>query len=335
MPDIVTFTLNPAVDISTSVDRVRPVHKLRCAKARRDPGGGGINVARVVKRLGADVLAVYTAGGPIGEHLRHLVEREGIRSLTIPIRGDTREDLAVVENETGEQYRFVLPGPELAEAEWRACLDALAALEGKPRYLVASGSLAPGVPNDFYGKMVAAMKGSGAKGAKIAVDTSGLPLRRALEAGIYLIKPNLREMRELAGAALDCEDDCIAAARALVNDGRAEVVALTLGHYGAMLVTRDIALRADAIPIKPVSTVGAGDSFLGAMVARLAAGHSMEDAFRYAVAAGSAALLAHGTELARHEDVERLIGAVSLRKVGHGPSTLSVRPRASGDPGFQ
>jgi len=310
MPTIVTFTINPAVDISTSVALVRPAHKLRCAAPRRDPGGGGINVARVVTRFGADVLAVFTVGGPIGEHLKELVAREGIRSLTIPIRADTREDLAVVESETGQQYRFVLPGPALAATEWRACLDALASPDLEPRFMVASGSLPPGVPDDFYAKLATTMSGGD---VKLIVDTSGLPLQRALEAGVYLIKPNLREMRELLGAPMDREHDCIAACRRLVKEGRAEVIALTLGHYGAMLVTRDVALRADPVPIKPVSTVGAGDSFLGALVARLAAGRDMEDAFRYAVAAGSAALLAHGTELARRDDVERLLSAVKVR----------------------
>jgi len=314
LPDIVTFTINPAVDISTSVERVTPEHKLRCARARRDPGGGGINVARVATRFGADVLAVYTVGGPIGEHLKQLVAREGIRSLTVPIAGDTREDLAVVEDETGEQFRFVFPGPLLAEPEWRAGLDALASLAPKPRFLVASGSLAPGVPDDFYGRVVHAMQESG---AKIIIDTSGLPLRCALDAGVYLVKPNLRELRELVGEPLAHEDDCIGASRRLVDEGRAAVVALTLGHDGAMLVTRELVLRADAVAIKPVSTVGAGDSFLAALVARLAAGHGMEDAFRHAVAAGSAALLAPGTELARREDVERLLGAVAVRAVDH------------------
>jgi 6-phosphofructokinase 2 len=142
-----------------------------------------------------------------------------------------------------------------------------------------------------------------------------VPLKKALDAGVYLIKPNLRELRELVGEPLARETDCFAAARALVEQGRAAVVALTLGHNGALLVTRDLALRADPLPIKPISTVGAGDSFLGAMMARLAAGRDMEDAFRYAVAAGSAALLAHGTELARREDVERLLGAVAVRSI--------------------
>jgi 6-phosphofructokinase 2 len=312
MPTIVTFTINPAVDISTSVAVVQPAHKLRCTAPRRDPGGGGINVARVVTRFGADVLAVFTVGGPIGQHLKELVDRESIRNLTIPIRADTREDLAVVESETGQQYRFVLPGPALAETEWRACIDALAAPDIKPRFLVASGSLPPGVPDDFYANLVEAMRSFG---TKIIVDTSGTPLKRALDAGVYLIKPNLREMRELTGRSMEREADCIAACRQLVETGRVEVVALTLGHYGALLVTRDLALRADPLPIKPVSTVGAGDSFLPALVARLAAGHDLDDAFRHAVAAGSAALLAHGTELACLEDIGRLLGAVTVRAI--------------------
>ena len=315
MPTIVTFTINPAVDISTSVAVVQPAHKLRCTAPRRDPGGGGINVARVATRFGADVLAVFAAGGLIGQHLKELVDREGIRNLPIPIRGDTREDLAVFESETGQQYRFVLPGPAFAESEWRACLDVLASPDTKSRFLVASGSLPPGVPDDFYARVVKAMRGTGDKDAKIIIDTSGTPLKRALDAGVYLIKPNLREMRELTGQSMGCESDCISACRELVEAGHAEVVALTLGHYGAMLVTRDLALRADPLPIKPVSTVGAGDSFLAALVTRLATGHDLQDAFRYAVAAGSAALLAPGTELARPEDVERLLGAVTVRSI--------------------
>jgi 6-phosphofructokinase 2 len=312
MAHIVTLTINPAVDISTSVGRVRPVHKLRCAAARRDPGGGGINVARVAKRFGADVLAIYPVGGPIGQLLHRLVEQEGIRSLSIPISQDTREDFAVREAETGEQYRFVMPGPYLSEGEWCACLAALTSFEDRPAFIVASGSLPPGVPEDFYGKIVEATRDTG---GKIVVDTSGPPLRNALDAGAYLVKPNLREMRELVGGPLEREEDCIAASRRLIDARRAEVVALTLGHYGALLVTRDLILRANALPIKPVSTVGAGDSFLGAMVAQLAAGHGIEDAFRYGVAAGSAALLAPGTDLCRREDVERLLNDVNLQRL--------------------
>lgn len=313
LAEIVTVTINPAVDVSTSVESVTPTHKMRCDEARRDPGGGGINVARVAQRFEADVLAIYPAGGPIGQLLQRLVEHEGIRSLTVPIARDTRESFTVFETENAEEYRFVLPGPPLSEAEYQACLDAFNSLPDRPRYTVASGSLPPGVPDDFYGRLI---RHVGDRGGKIVVDTSGPPLKRALEAGVYLIKPSLREMRELTGESLDRESDCIAACRRLVDAGQAEIVALTLGHYGALLVSRELELRANPLPIKPVSTVGAGDSFLGAMVVRLAAGHGLEDAFRHGVAAGSAAILTQGTDLCRRADVERLLGDVVVQVLG-------------------
>jgi len=239
LPNIVAFIINPAVDISTSVPVVQPAYKLRCEEVRRDPGGGGINVARVAMRLGADVLAVFTVGGPIGDHHKDLVKQEGIRSLTIPIRNDTREDFSVVKTETGQQYRFVLPGPVLTETEWRACLESLASFDARSRFLVASGSLPPGVPDDFYARLVTTMR---AGDVKFIVDTSGPPLKRALETGVYLIKPNLREMRELVGEAMESEVDCIVACRALVDAGRAEVVALK--HCGFLLLRYSPSQRA-------------------------------------------------------------------------------------------
>jgi 6-phosphofructokinase 2 len=312
LADIVTLTLNPAVDISTSVEQVRPIHKLRCAATRRDPGGGGINVARVARRFDADVLAIYPVGGPIGKLLHRLIEHEGIPSLTIPIARDTREDFTVLDVKRDEQYRFVLPGPCLSEQEWRACLDAFTSLDPKPRFVVASGSLPPGVPEDFYSRIVQATRDIG---GRLFLDTSGPPLKAALDAGVYLVKPSLRELRELVGRPLEREADFVAACRRLIEARQAEVVALTLGHYGALVVTRELTLRANALPIRPVSAVGAGDSFLGAMVVRLAAGHRIEDAFRYGMAAGSAAMLTPGTDLSRREDVERLLDDVVVRKI--------------------
>jgi 6-phosphofructokinase 2 len=311
MADIVTLTINPAVDISTTVDRVRPVHKLRCDVAKRDPGGGGINVARVIKRFDADVLAIYPVGGPIGQLLQRLVEHEGIESRTIPIALDTREDFTVSESESGEQFRFVLPGPRLAENEWRACFDTVRSAGGQARYVVASGSLPPGVPTDFYALVSKAAQHAG---AKFVLDTSGPALKAALKSGAYLIKPSLGEMRELTGEPLEREEDFIRACRGLVEREQVEVVALTLGHYGAFAVSRDLTLCASALPIRAKSAVGAGDSFLGAMLVRLAAGQGLEDAFRYGVAAGSAALLTAGTDLCRREDVERLVKDVVVRR---------------------
>src|SRR4029079_1435249 len=147
MPRIVTLTPNPAVDLSTAVERVVPRSKLRCAQPRRDPGGGGVNVARVVKRLGGDVEAILPVGGFTGELLRRLLEKEDISSCLIKAEAATREDFSCTESSTASQYRFVLPGEPLRESEWRECLAALAAR--KPDFVVGSGRLAPREAADF------------------------------------------------------------------------------------------------------------------------------------------------------------------------------------------
>ena len=312
MAEIVTLTPNPAIDISTSVDRIVPMRKLRCAPQRRDPGGGGVNVARVVKRFGGDVEAILPVGGFTGQLLRRLINDEEIPHRVIEVEAETREDFSVSELSTAQQYRFVLPGLPLCEAEWRECLKALAGPEPRPKFVVGSGSLPPGVPNDFYAQAAAIAR---KLGAKFIIDTSGAPLAIAMEHGVYMIKPNLREMRDLVGVELLNQNDWIIAARAYINAGKVEVVALSLGHLGALLVTRDQALRSQALPIKPVSAVGAGDSFLGAMIFSLAKGKSLTDAFRLGMAAGSSALINEGTELCRPADAYRLYATATIESV--------------------
>jgi 6-phosphofructokinase 2 len=309
MTDIVTITPSPAIDLSTAVDRILPVAKLRGKTQRRDPGGGGINVARVIRRLGGDARAIYPVGGAIGKLLRQLLDQEGVASHTWTIAGETRENFFVDEISADRQYRFILPGPRLHESEWKECLKLVSALEPFPRYLVASGSLPDGVPDDFYAQVGRIAK---RRGAKVVLDTSGPALAAAVAEGVDLIKPNLREMRELTGSEPSDAYAWEAAARDLVGTGKATVVALTMAHLGAALVTRDEVLRAPPIPITPRSAVGAGDSFLAALVWRLASGASRADAFRLAVAAGAAALLHPGTELCRPADVARLADQVTI-----------------------
>ena len=296
MTDIVTITPNPAVDLWTSVERIVPVSKLRGTSQRRDPGGGGINVARVIKRLGGDVSAIYSVGGVTGELLRKLLDKAGVASRTFAIAEETREDFFVSEISTGQPYRFILPGPRLSESEWQECLRLLSGIEPFPRFVVASGSLPDGVPDDFYARVARIAK---QRGARMILDTSGRALAEAVAEGVDLIKPNLREMRELAGSEPSNANEWEAAARALVHSGKVAVIALTMGHLGAVLVTRDQVLRAQPLPVTPVSAVGAGDSFLGALIWRLAAGADLRESFRQAVAAGAAALLNPGTELCR------------------------------------
>ncbi|WP_375309002.1 1-phosphofructokinase family hexose kinase [Bradyrhizobium sp. A5] len=308
---IVTLTINPAVDISTSVKKMLPFTKMRCAEAQRDPGGGGINVARVLNRLGAEATAIYPAGGATGQTLAALVEREAVRSIVIPTSNDTREDITVFDETTREQFRLVFPGALLSEFEWQQCLDAIARISPQAAFVIASGSLPPGVPPDFYGRVAQAAKGP----AKVIVDTSGASLKAALDVGVYLIKPNLREFQDLAGISSADEPSLIQAGRRLFDRYRIEIIALSMGPSGALLLTRDIALRAKGLPIELVSVSGAGDSFLGAMVSRLAEGAPLETALRYGVAGGSAALLSPGTGLCLGADVHRLASSVNVTAI--------------------
>jgi len=315
MSQIVTLTMNPAVDLSTSVTRMAPFTKMRCAPGHRDPGGGGINVARVLNRLGIDATAIYPAGGVTGQLLKNLVEREAVRSVIIAAQNETREDVTVFDESTREQFRFVFPGAALSEMEWQECLASIGRLTPPPAFVIASGSLPPGVPENFFGRVAHACKGL----TKVIVDTSDLHLKPALEHGVYLIKPNLHEFQRLVGITASDDAALIAAARDLIGRGQTEIVALSMGPEGALLITRDLALRASGLPVDAVSVSGAGDSFLGAMIWRLMNDDDLETALRYAVAAGSAALLSPGTELCLAADVHRLVTEVIVRPVVCGP----------------
>ena len=225
---------NPAIDIFVNVDHVEPTRKICCSAPKRDPGGGGINVARVAHRLGSDVAAIYPIGGAIGKLLQRLLEREGIASLVTPSHVETRENFTAYEKDSGFQYSFVLPGSRLHETEWQACLHRLASLPSAPKFVVASGSIPPGVPDEFFAQ---AVKHAKAMGAKTVIDTSRGALAAVLEEGVTLIKPNLMELSEYVRAPLDNDRDRVAACRKLTAAKRAEAVALTLGDQGALLVT--------------------------------------------------------------------------------------------------
>jgi len=308
----VTLTMNPALDVSSEVAAVEPMAKLRCSAPRVDPGGGGINVARVMRRLGEDAACVFPAGGATGQRLVALLRREGVHIVPVAIAEETREDFTVLERRSSQQYRFVMPGPSLSSMELATCLDAMHLEDICPAFVVASGSLPPGTPPDFYADIARQAK---ARGRRLVLDTSGAALKAALGAGVYLVKPNLRELRELSGQPLDDEAAMLAAARAIIAGGGAEVVALSLAEKGARLITHDAAWSALAPAIVPVSTVGAGDSFVGALVHALATGAALPAALRQAVAAGTAALLSHGTELCKAEDMARLLPEIAVRQI--------------------
>ena len=301
MKTIVTLTLNPSIDGAAQAVVVRPTQKIRTSDERYDPGGGGINVARVVQELGGMTLAAYLAGGATGGVLDELLDAAAITRRRVSIQDHTRISHAVYERSSGQEYRFVPAGPVVQESEWRALLALLENLDCD--YLVASGSLPRGVPDDLYGTVADLAR---RKGARLVLDASGSALRAGLARGVHLVKPSLSELETLLGRKLLDQTSQEAAAQELVESGAAELVALTLGRDGALLATSGRTQRLPALKVAVKSAVGAGDCFVAAMTLGLARGRSARDAFGYGMAAGAAAVLSAGTGLCRREDVERL-----------------------------
>lgn len=303
MKTIVTLTLNPAIDGASETDVVRHTLKIRTTSERFDPGGGGINVARVVNRLGGRALAVYLAGGATGYVLDSLVEGHHVDHCRVDIAGDTRISHAVYERSSGHEYRFVPEGPWITDDECAHCLAALEDVDCD--YLVASGSLPRGVADDFYCRVLAIAR---RRGARFVLDTSGEALRQTLACGgAFLVKPSIGEFEALLGRSLRNEAALIDAASGIIARGEAEHVVVTLGRDGALLVNADGHLRLPAIDVVTKSAVGAGDSFVGAMTYGFATGLNAVGAFRLGIAAGAATVLTPGTDLCHRADVERLL----------------------------
>jgi 6-phosphofructokinase 2 len=311
MRPIVTLTINPTIDAFCRTDRVIPVRKVRTHGEHYVPGGGGLNASRMIRELGGATVAFYMAGGLTGQALEGMVERTGLAAVRIPMTGLTRVSHVVLEESTGQEYRFTPEGPDVEEAEWRHCLEVLAVVEAP--YVVASGSLAPGIPADFYAQVARLVK---ERGGRMVVDSSGPPLREALAEGVHLIKPSRGELEKLLGRTAASVAEAEALALEVVASGRAEIVALTLGAEGAVLATRDGAIRLSSPKVETRSAVGAGDAFLGAMMYAMASGQSLPQAFALGVAAGAATAAASGTALATRAQIEGLLPEVTVQLVG-------------------
>jgi 6-phosphofructokinase 2 len=301
MKPIITLTLNPTIDGSASADVIQPIRKIRTSDEQYHPGGGGINVARVIEELGGTARSLYLAGGVTGAILDDLLRSSGIDAQRIAINGYTRIAHTVFERSSGQEFRFVPEGPEVSSEEWDICLAALEALDFD--YVVASGSLPRGLSASAYERVVDI---AGRKNARVVLDTSGPALRQTLAKGVFLIKPNLRELEELTGHGLPNTAAQVSAARILIAANAAQIVALTLGSDGALLVSNDEAWSAVVPPVIARSAVGAGDSFVGGATLALAQGKSLREALASGVAAGTAAVLAPGGGLSQRNDVERL-----------------------------
>ncbi len=302
---ILTVTLNPTIDISAAVDRIEPARKLRCDSAYYEPGGGGVNVARVVRELGGEVSAFVVAGGATGRWLSDMLAKADVPAHVYDGGDLTRSSFHITERSSGKLFRFVLPGPTLPASQSEDILAALATAIKHVQcgYLVVSGSLPPGMPDDLWRRLADLCR---AQQIRLVADTSGAALHALVGAGIHIVKPDRPELENLRSRLGWTGQSIEDTARGLIANGTAEIVVVTLGADGALLVSRQLELRQPAPRVDQRSPVGAGDSFVAALVLALAQDRDLSDAFRLGMAAGAAAVITPGTGLACRADVERL-----------------------------
>lgn len=311
---IVTITMNPALDKSTTVPKLAPEKKMRCTQMITEAGGGGINVSKAIKKLGGDTIAIFPSGGMNGKKIEEYLSAQGINCQIISTKEETRENIVVSETETNAQFRFVLPGAKIGQEEADACFKLLEQMKPAPAYIVASGSLPPGLSGQFFSDLAKLAK---KLKARFIIDTSGEPLQMAAKEGVFLLKPNLGELSALVGKEqleLNEVDD---AALEIVRKGSCEVMVVSLGPSGALLVTKDGCEHIPSPTVRKQSTVGAGDSMVAGMVWMLSQGKTLKEMARFGVACGTAATMNPGTQLFKKEDVYRLYDWINQHAETH------------------
>lgn len=303
---ILTVTLNPCIDKSSRVDVLKPESKLRCTEVVNEPGGGGINVSKALKKLETPTVALFPAGGHNGNMLCSLLKEEEILFHAIDTKTETRENWIVLETTTNKQFRFTFPGREVKEEMIKTLVDQIRSFS--PAFVVASGSLPPGLPAYFYGLIV---KNAAAAGAKCIVDTSGEALQALKGKHAFLIKPNIGELCAMLNTPRLEHNEIPNAAQQAIRDGFAEIIVVSMGPEGAWLVSNEKKYFVKAPDVKKRSTVGAGDSMVAGITSMLEKQRSLREAIAFGVACGSAATMNEGTQLFHKEDAERLYNNIS------------------------
>jgi 6-phosphofructokinase 2 len=308
---IATVTLNPSLDRTVTVDELVLDEANRWTSLRRDPGGKGINVSRVIHELGGKTVAYGFMGGIDGETLRHLLRHQGVPFDFTPITGEIRSNFIIDDLDTCRQTRIDAPGPQIMRHELQKLVQKVKHIIPKPDYLVLAGSVPPAVPDDIYRQLIESAKNNG---IKTVLDSDDTWLQEGIKARPNVIKPNVHEAEELLNTHLRSETAIVRAVGQLVDRG-IEIAVISRGKQGLIASNGKQVIRAVPPEVEVCSTVGAGDSTLAALVLKLNQGVGLEDACRWATAAGTAATLTRGTELCQREDVERLLPMVKIKKL--------------------
>ena len=309
MKKIITITVNPTLDKSVLVPSLIENQKLRCTDIKYEPGGGGINISRAIKKLGGSSMALFLAGGHFGSYFINLFKKKKIEYESFSIKNETRESLIIFDELNAKQYLLDMQGPIVFENEWHNLLTHISKLKDVA-FIVASGSLPRAIPIDFYAQIARIAK---KMGAKFILDTSGEPLKLAINEGLFLIKPNLKEMGILSGINKIEREKAKVEALKIIKSKKCEAIVISLGADGALLVTADYTEHFLAPKVAVKSTVGAGDSMLAGLVLKLAENQNLQNAVRYGVACGAAATMNSGTTLCNKKDADDLFENYDIR----------------------
>lgn len=301
MAGIITITFNPSLDKSIDAPCLEPDRKLHCSAVGYHPGGGGINISRILKRLGKDAVTTYLSGGLYGKHIQQLLSQEDIQSDAVKIKGQTRENIILLDTSSNRQYLLDTPGPVIRPNEWQRLLDLIA--KQRADFIVGSGSIPVGVPEDIYGRLARIAQ---KQKAKLIIDTSGAALQHALHEKVFLIKPNLKELEYISGKESINKSETVSYARSIIGQGKCKNIVVSLAADGALLVSGKHELEIKAPKVTPASTIGAGDSMTGGIIYGLSKKMTLPDAVKFGVACGTATTLQQGCLLASKRDIQLL-----------------------------
>ena len=308
---IATVTLNPSLDRHVEVENLVLDDTNRWVSFKRQPGGKGINVSRVLKELGGETVAYGFIGGHAGDDIRNLLKEDGVHTDFTHIRAEVRSNFIITDLKTHRQTRISAPGPQVSPGELKKLVDKITTLKPRPQYIVLAGSVPPGVPYYIYRELIEKLK---SQGIRTVLDAADMWLIEGLHARPDIIKPNVREAQTMLGVELKTEEDVIYGVKTIVSSG-VGIAAISRGREGMIIADKNTVLKVVPPNVTVMSTVGAGDSTVAGLVLKLSQGGSLEDASRLAVAAGTAATLTSGTELCHKQDVERLLRQVTVERL--------------------
>lgn len=304
---IYTITLNPALDRTLWIKRVRDDVSNRILEEKSFAGGKSIDVSKVLKNLGQDSVALGFVGGFAGRELEGRLLNEGILTEFVHVSGETRTNIIVHERETGGQLAFNARGPEIRPSEIMEFIERLERLPCSDLVAIG-GSLPIGVTPEIYTKIISLVKRCH---STVVLDVDGAALKKGLLSKPDVIKPNIHELSELVGRELVELEDIREAAREINRQG-VRIVLVSMGARGILLVSEGHEYLAVPPDVEVQSTIGAGDSSVAGFIYGLLGKKSLKESLIYAAAAGTATTLHQGTALAQMEDFERLVPLVRL-----------------------